>query len=415
MTYENSVTDYEDFPQTEDPVFILGRQYSTIYDLDDIKLDILSRLWFTYRKGFSAIGGTGPTGDAGWGCMLRCGQMMMSQALLLRHVGREWRWSPDRYDPKYHEILRMFADKKQNYYSIHQIASMGVSEGKAVGEWFGPNTVAQVLRKLSIYDEWSNVTVHVALDNTVIKEDIRRICKIPLKPLDKERVSSRRQRKTSSSKDQSTKDSPPSVASGKENIGDDVTKTTNSEDMASGTSEAGQNHRWKPLVLIIPLRLGLSEINPVYERALKMCLTLKQSIGIIGGKPNHAHYFIGYIGDELVYLDPHTVQNVVDFTSSGETDETYHCPYGSRMKISSLDPSIAVGFYCGTEEEFDDWCLSIHKFIVKGERTPMFELHEKRPRHWPAFEPYSPGVSNTSEFDVVENRNYDTDEEFELL
>jgi len=23
---------------------------------------------------------------------------------------------------------------------------MGVSEGKAIGEWFGPNTVAQVLR-----------------------------------------------------------------------------------------------------------------------------------------------------------------------------------------------------------------------------------------------------------------------------
>jgi len=26
------------------------------------------------------------------------------------------------------------------------IASMGVSEGKGIGEWFGPNTVAQVLR-----------------------------------------------------------------------------------------------------------------------------------------------------------------------------------------------------------------------------------------------------------------------------
>lgn len=25
-------------------------------------------------------------------------------------------------------------------------ASMGASEGKAVGEWFGPNTVVQVLR-----------------------------------------------------------------------------------------------------------------------------------------------------------------------------------------------------------------------------------------------------------------------------
>ena len=29
---------------------------------------------------------------------------------------------------------------------LNILASMGVSEGKSVGSWFGPNTVAQVLR-----------------------------------------------------------------------------------------------------------------------------------------------------------------------------------------------------------------------------------------------------------------------------
>lgn len=60
--------------------------------------------------------------------------------------GRDWIWTPSTYDSKYHQILKMFEDNKSAPYSIHQIALMGASEGKQVGDWFGPNTVAQVLK-----------------------------------------------------------------------------------------------------------------------------------------------------------------------------------------------------------------------------------------------------------------------------
>ena len=129
--------------------------------------------------------------------MLRTGQMVLSQALIRMHLGRNWRWkrdasSEDTEHESYLNILKQFSDKKTSSYSIHQIALMGACEGKNVGEWFGPNTVAQVLkyvfstsfcqkliliylfslRKLSIYDKFNDIHIHVALDNMVFVDDI---------------------------------------------------------------------------------------------------------------------------------------------------------------------------------------------------------------------------------------------------
>lgn len=68
--------------------------------------DVKSKLWFTYRKNFRPIskfpcshssqppyhhmlsGGTNITCDQGWGCTLRCGQMVMGNMLLFKHLGR---------------------------------------------------------------------------------------------------------------------------------------------------------------------------------------------------------------------------------------------------------------------------------------------------------------------------------------
>jgi len=55
--------------------------------LEIIREDIRSKLWFTYRRGFVQIGDTGITTDKGWGCMLRCGQMVLAQALVCLHLG----------------------------------------------------------------------------------------------------------------------------------------------------------------------------------------------------------------------------------------------------------------------------------------------------------------------------------------
>ncbi|XP_067127879.1 cysteine protease ATG4B-like isoform X3 [Centruroides vittatus] len=418
MAYEPSYKEYSDFPYTEEPVWILGKKYSILHDLEELRVDICSKIWFTYRKNFSPIGGTGPTSDSGWGCMLRCGQMVMAQALVFRHLGKGWIWNPRQPDPIYLDILKMFQDKKDCPYSIHQIAQMGVSEGKGIGQWFGPNTIAQVLRKLATYDEWSHLVVHVALDNAVITDDLSKsdimilttfydihfkidfilnvetLCKV-----NQESECKKYEANESTS-----------------------VKISNSCSLDVNRSS---DPNWKPLLLFIPLRLGLSEINPVYLKALKITFCLKQSLGIIGGKPNHALYFIGVVGNEVVYLDPHTTQQAIDTSLEIPNDSSYHCPYGNsrRMNLNQMDPSVALCFYFQTEEEFDSWCVQVHKvgwkkqFLIAAETQPLFELSKERPLHWPPLQVADDKQADSSlEFTFVEERAFEaSDDEFEIL
>ncbi|XP_077285248.1 autophagy-related 4a isoform X2 [Arctopsyche grandis] len=352
-----------DIPHSSDPLWLLGRRYTISQELEKIRRDVTSIIWLTYRKGFIPIGDEdGLTSDRGWGCMLRCGQMVLAQALVKVHMAASWIWTPETRDPIYLKILHKFEERKQSPYSIHQIALMGASEGKEVGQWFGPNTVAQVLKKLVVYDNWSSLSIHVALDNTVVKDDIRKLC------------------------------------------------TANHID------------EWKPLLLIIPLRLGLNEINPIYVNGLKLCFQLPQSLGVIGGKPNQALYLIGCVGEEILYLDPHTTQKAGYIenkltSDQRDIDATYHCKFASRIPILAMDPSVAVCFLCHTKSEFDDLCLNLESGVMK-EGQPLFEMCEERPLHWGPNNgdlEQQLGAKALNDFDELDRQFDDSDEEFEIL
>uniref|UniRef100_A0A8C0TM48 Cysteine protease n=2 Tax=Canis lupus familiaris TaxID=9615 RepID=A0A8C0TM48_CANLF len=327
--YENQITifaDYlEEFPDSDELVWILGKQHLLKTEKSKLLSDIRARLWFTYRRKFSPIGGTGPSSDAGWGCMLRCGQMMLAQALICRHLGRDWSWEKQKEQPReYQRILQCFLDRKDCCYSIHQMAQMGVGEGKSIGEWFGPNTVAQVLKKLALFDEWNSLAIYVSMDNTVVIEDIKKMC------------------------------------------------------------------------CVLPL-----SADTIGESPLNTLNASNQS-------------------DELIFLDPHTTQTFVDTEENGTVDDqTFHCLQSpQRMNILNLDPSVALGFFCKEEKDFDSWCSLVQKEILK-ENLRMFELVQKHPSHWPPFvPPAKPEVTTTgAEFiDSTEQlEDFDLEEDFEIL
>jgi cysteine protease ATG4 len=69
-------------------------------------------------------------------------------------------------------------------------------------------------------------------------------------------------------------------------------------------------NQWKPLIILMPLRLGLEKLNPIYIRFICKIFEMSQSLGIVGGKPSSSFYFIGCQDESLLYLDPHVVQCV---------------------------------------------------------------------------------------------------------
>lgn len=399
LSYENVLVGATD---PSGRVVVLGTHYQLPRDYSSYCKDVNSRIWCTYRKNFKAISGSSITSDAGWGCTLRCGQMLLAEAIVQKQLGKEWRWSAKKEDPVYMKILSQFLDTSTSDYSLHLIALQGVDLGRPLGHWFGPNNVAQVIKKLAIHDTWNQLVVHVAMDMLVVMDDIVTECRQPHRyPHDIEVTSSI----PSPSRSTTANDQLVTMQLHmKKTSGETVTAS-------SSSSKSTSNHNSRSVLLLIPLRLGQDHFNMQYAEGLKACFDMPQCVGVIGGKPRHALWFIGYKGEHLVFLDPHTTQQTIRPADLAHIpDASYHCNTPGYMKISDIDPSIAVGFFAQNEHDFNELCSSL-KTTVLSHSPPMFEIVKERPHFWGS---YMDGEAIPEPYLMVEAGDSD-DEGFEMI
>ena len=104
-----------------------------------------------------------------------------------------------------------------------------------------------------------------------------------------------------------------------------------------------------PFVACFPMRLGTGRyaLNK-YESDLFRYMNWPQFAGILGGKPRHAIYFVGYedtSAKSLLGVDPHDVHDV---------GEELPVPNLKKVPYSCIDPSIVLCFFCKREDEKED-------------------------------------------------------------
>jgi len=295
--------------------------------------------------------------------MLRSGQMVLAQGITFHLLGREWRLDSG-HSAIYDMVLRWFADypSAECPYSIHNIAQLGLKFGKNVGEWFGPSTISQVLEDLVADHNPGDLRLYASSDGCLYLDQIHALC--------------------TSGKECGTRSVDPKD---KEKEKDKETETKEAE------------ADWKPLIILIPLRLGLDTLNSDYIPAVKEVFHYPQSLGIIGGRPRSSLYFVGYQDDDVFYLDPHTIQPAIfpmgppegqagqekplfdaDKEETVVLEKTfiasYHCPVPQKIPISDMDPSLAVAFYCRDKKQFDDFCK-------RSVNSPIFNVEKKTPEY----------------------------------
>ncbi|XP_065833941.1 cysteine protease ATG4D-like [Oscarella lobularis] len=297
--------------------------------------DFQSRTWLTYRRHFPRLHESELTSDCGWGCMLRSGQMLLAEALKFHIFGRGWRVFklPDEERRRYLNLLRWFADDSDNSvspFSVHAMVQISYKRGTSrAGQWYGPAQVAHLIKEMvdksyEFVPQLNSFVVYVAQDCTVYKGDVKHL------------VDQRKE--------------------------------------ASGCDDCS-------ILFIVPIRLGGDCLNKIYFPCLKALLTLDHCVGIMGGKPRHSLFFIGWQDERLIYLDPHYCQDAVNTKQDVFPLSSYHCCQPRRVAMTRMDPSCAVGFYCKNWQDFEKCATATEEVIAPPQQRgsyPFFSFSEAR-------------------------------------
>ena len=99
-------------------------------------------------------------------------------------------------------------------------------------------------------------------------------------------------------------------------------------------------------IIFISVRHGLYSLDEEIYNEVMNIFNIETNIGFIGGKNTRAFYFIGKCGKNIIFLDPHYVQDTIPLNKFGTSSvqETYIPNDIFYTQINELSPSFTIGF-----------------------------------------------------------------------
>jgi cysteine protease ATG4 len=264
----------------------------------------------------------------GGGVFTLAGRLLIVQSV-------DWRIQAGENMMTYRELLRWFADEAtpRSPYSIHAIARIGLTKfDKQIGDWFEPTTISEALRLLVTQHSPDGLKMYVPKDGILYRKEVYQLCVVQpadgpsqhLAPPDDGEGDDGLESSTDSMRHSHGNPGVPAAESDAhaelmssaesecesfdETFGNpfsprhrmDNTGVCTTLDSAlttrTNTSDAPPERTWHPVIILVPVRLGIQCLNPIYIPTLKSFFSFPQCLGVIGGKPHSSFYFVGYQG-----------------------------------------------------------------------------------------------------------------------
>ena len=335
------------------PLYIFDNYFENVIR-DEINVLFKSYLYMSYRSGFvnlNSIGCGDYTSDCGWGCMLRCCQMILSKGLIQKKIFDFFKNNSslidnDCLDSIRRQTLALFNDNflrveevknhpdYKNFWKQYNILTETNSEYNSISEIIPPYSI-HILTKLGKcageYTSDLKIIKLISKINTQLFNEDMNILTFECGYISRKKL----------------------ITSFCEEYID-----FNSSYLDTITYNGVDYIFKKGGLVFISFRWGLYDLDPTFYEVIPLLFKkFHNNLGFVSGKRNRAYYFIGIDGNnKLIFADPHYNQQITN-----DVDKDYESYYTENLylldiKDMSSELTLGIGIFNSVQftQFFDD-------------------------------------------------------------